>query len=394
MGATFTNIQIHYGYEYDKTQIINQLNKYLYDSGFEPVSNGKDTVRTITVKFCEESPWITMYDDFLQDIALNDLKNTVKNISKHLEKSVIGISVFDSDVLMMYLKDITTDKTDLMVCADDDDYAEELGYNPKTSKGTLKRWMSFVNPGVDKNTFNQITRDKYVFAEDRLHDLSELIPFDKDAVLVGDIQYCEDPHPNDVYTIELAYREGYMPPYQIVKKGLPVFDYYGSSTGYINEIVVANFHNVGGVGKGVTFILEGEILKKHNLVFSEPKVRKQIFDKNLPFGVGWDIHESEFDKKTEEHGNVCYIASFEDFVTHEGVKVNVTKENIFSDMWKGINIPWQKIDRSIFEKKLVVCFCVNSDAELHIDDDVYVTLIPHDNPINGKCTKKVKIKTR
>ena len=35
-------------------------------------------------------------------------------------------------------------------------------------------------------------------------------------------------------------------------------------------------------------------------------------------------------------------------------------------MWKGINIPWQKIDRSIFEKELVVCFCVNSDTELHI----------------------------
>ena len=34
MGSTFTNLQIYCGYEFDKNQVLDQVNKYLYDCGY------------------------------------------------------------------------------------------------------------------------------------------------------------------------------------------------------------------------------------------------------------------------------------------------------------------------------------------------------------------------
>ena len=59
MGATFTNLQIYCGYDVDRNQIVDQVNKYLYDSGFEKASDNQNSDRTIVIKFSKQSPWVT-----------------------------------------------------------------------------------------------------------------------------------------------------------------------------------------------------------------------------------------------------------------------------------------------------------------------------------------------
>ena len=180
MGSTFTNLQIYCGYEFDTNQVLDQVNKYLYDCGFEVASEDQNADRTIVIKFSKQCPWVTMCDSFLESSSLDDLKSTVKDLSKALNKSIIGVSVFDSDVLAMYLNDVNLGSKDLVVCSDDDNLAEEIGYNPNTTKGKLKAWVPFLKFDKDKKKLKELFRGEYTFAEDRLADISETLSMDKE----------------------------------------------------------------------------------------------------------------------------------------------------------------------------------------------------------------------
>ena len=255
MGSTFTNLQVYCGYEFDRNQVVDQVNKYLYDSGFEVASEGQNFDRTITIKFSKQCPWTTMYDSFLDSPSIDDLKSTVKKLSKNLNKSVVGISVFDSDVLAMYLNDVNSDSKDLVVCSDDDGLADELGYNPNTTKGKLKNWIPFLKSDEDKKKLKELFKGEYTFAEDRLADISEMLSMDKESVCSVNSDFTDNSSDNeDFYLMRLVYREGYKPPFEIVTKGLPSFTQYISSPIYINENNLVQYYNRGGVGKGVRVI--------------------------------------------------------------------------------------------------------------------------------------------
>ena len=86
MGSTFTNLQIYCGYEFDRNHVLDQVNKYLYDCGFEVASEDQNADRTIVIKFSKQCPWVTMCDSFLESSSLDDLKSTVKDLSKALNK--------------------------------------------------------------------------------------------------------------------------------------------------------------------------------------------------------------------------------------------------------------------------------------------------------------------
>ena len=193
-----------------------------------------------------------MYDSFLDSPSIDDLKSTVKKLSKNLNKSVVGISVFDSDVLAMYLNDINSDSKDLVVCSDDDDLAEEIGYNPNTTKGKLKTWIPFLESDVDKKRLKELFRGKYTFAEDRLADISEMLSMDKESVCSFNSEFIDNSSDNeDFYLMNLVYREGYKPPFEIVTKGLPVFSLYQIIGIHDAEIESIQYYNTGGIGKGV-----------------------------------------------------------------------------------------------------------------------------------------------
>ncbi len=388
VGSTFTNLQIYCGYEFDRNHVLDQVNKYLYDCGFEVASEGQNFDRTLTIKFLKQCPWTTMYDSFLDSPSIDDLKSTVKKLSKNLNKSVVGISVFDSDVLAMYLNDVNSDSKDLVVCSDDDGLADELGYNPNTTKGKLKNWIPFLKSDEDKKKLKELFKGEYTFAEDRLADISEMLSMDKESVCSVNSDFIDNSSDNeDFYLMRLVYREGYKPPFEIVTKGLPSFTQYISSPIYINENNLVQYYNRGGVGKGVRVILEGEILKNYNLVFSESKVFKQK-DYYHNTGSIWDNIEecnSLFNKTVDSNGNIHYVAEFKEFLIPEGIKINAKY---------GENAPWKKIYDYINARSIFIYFNIKCNIDHDVRDDIYITLIPYDNPINGKCTLKQKITNR
>ena len=388
MGSTFTNLQVYCGYEFDRNQVVDQVNKYLYDSGFEVASEGQNFDRTITIKFSKQCPWTTMYDSFLDSPSIDDLKSTVKKLSKNLNKSVVGISVFDSDVLAMYLNDINSDSKDLVVCSDDDDLAEEIGYNPNTTKGKLKTWIPFLESDVDKKRLKELFRGKYTFAEDRLADISEMLSMDKESVCSVNSDFIDNSSDNeDFYLMRLVYRKGYKPPFEIVTKGLPVFSLYQIIGIHDAEIESIQYYNTGGIGKGVKVVIEGECLK--NYTFSSCKIstiRHNVYNSNalLP-GDEYEECKSDFKRVTDNNGSICYVAEFKEFLIPEGIKINAKY---------GENAPWKKIYDYINARSIFIYFNIKCNIDHDVRDDIYITLIPYDNPINGKCTLKQKITNR
>ena len=389
MGSTFTNLQIYCGYEFDRNQVVDQVNKYLYDCGFEVASESQDFDRTITIKFSKQCPWATMYDSFLDSPSIDDLKSTVKKLSKNLNKSVVGISVFDSDVLAMYLNDINSDSKDLVVCSDDDDLAEEIGYNPNTTKGKLKTWIPFLESDVDKKRLKELFRGKYTFAEDRLADISEMLSMDKESVCSFNSEFIDNSSDNeDFYLMNLVYREGYKPPFEIVTKGLPVFSLYQIIGIHDAEIESIQYYNTGGIGKGVKVVIEGECLK--NYTFSSCKIstiRHNVYNPNalLP-GDKYEEHKSDFKRVTDNNDSICYVAEFKDFIIPEGIKINAKY---------GEKAPWKKIYDYIDERiiYLYLKFVPNqvSKGQEGLEDEIYISLIPYDNPLYGKFAFKQKI---
>ena len=383
MGSTFTNLQIYCGYEFDRNQVVDQVNKYLYDCGFEVASEGQNFDRTLTIKFSKQCPWTTMYDSFLDSPSIDDLKSTVKKLSKNLNKSVVGISVFDSDVLAMYLNDVNSDSKDLVVCSDDDGLAEEIGYNPNTTKGKLKNWIPFLKSDEDKKKLKELFKGKYTFAEDRLVDISEMLSMDKESVCSVNSDFADNSSDNeDFYLMNLVYREGYKPPFEIVTKGLPVFSLYQISYTDNNDIDSIEYYNTGGIGKGVKVVIEGECLK--NYTFSSCKistVRHYVYNPNalLP-GDKYEECKSDFKSIIDNNDNIYYVAEFKDFIIPEGIKINAKY---------GEKAPWKKIHDFIIDRKIYLLFEIS--PKKIIEGEIYISLIPYDNPINGKITFKRKI---
>ena len=389
MGSTFTNLQIYCGYEFDRNQVIDQVNKVLYDSGFKVVSEDHNADRTIVIKFSKQCPWVTMCGSFLESSSLDDLKSTVKDLSKALNKSVVGVSVFDSDVLAMYLNDVNLGLKDLVVCSDDDDLADEIGYNPNTTKGKLKTWVPFLKSDVDKKRLKGLFSGEYTFAEDRMADISEMLSMDKESVCSVNSDFIDNSSDNeDFYLMNLVYREGYKPPFEIVTNGLPAFSLYKIIGVHDTEIGSIQYYNTGGIGKGLRFVVSGECLKNYKFSSCEiSTIRHNVYNPNalLP-GDKYEGHKSVFKKAIDNNGNIYYVAEFEDFIIPEGIKINVEYED---------KAPWKKIYDYIEAR--IICFhfkfipYADAKDKKRSEDEIYISLIPYDNPISGKFTFKQKI---
>ena len=48
----------------------------------------------------------------------------------------------------------------------------------------------------------------------------------------------------------------------------------------------------------------------------------------------------------------------------------------------------EKIQDAIHKKAIIIYFNINCNPDHYIEDKLYVSLIPHNNSINGKCIKK------
>lgn len=383
MGNFFTNLKIYCGYEFDRNQVVDQVNKVLYDNGFEVASEDQEADRTIIIKFSKQCPWVTIYDSFLESSSLDDLKSTVKDLSKALNKSVVGVSVFDSDVLAMYLNDVNLGSKDLVVCSDDDGFAEEIGYNPNTTKGKLTAWVPFLKFDKDKKKLKELFREKYTFAEDRLSNIAKILSMDNISLCSEEIDFtvCNDKD-EDLQIISLVYREGYKPPFEIITKGRPVFSYCGK--GYSADgIHSIKWSNTGGIGKGIRIIIEGDILKKYPFRFPGARIFKYKF-----YGPQNDLldskeyHKIVFKQCVDDRNNVYYKADLEDFLIPEGIKVNAK--------W-GEKVPWKKIYDSIWDREICLFSKIEFSTDEIVEDELDITLIPYDNPVNGKCTVKKKI---
>lgn len=127
--------------------------------------------------------------------------------------------VYDSDALAMSLYSVPLKKDNLVVIDDENEYAEELEYNPKTSKGNASIWCAAAgleNPEILKSLW----AGKYAFAEDKLREIGNLLGF-------GETACCspEQPEGRDGYLYkELAFYslQEKLPPYSIITEGPPV----------------------------------------------------------------------------------------------------------------------------------------------------------------------------
>jgi hypothetical protein len=160
--------------------------------------------------------------------------------------------VYDSDALAMSLYSVPLKKDNLVVIDDENEYAEELEYNPKTSKGThlygvlrqdsrsgnfeidLGRQIRVCGGQAPRNwKFAWVWRNRLLFAG---------ATRGRDGYLYKELAF---------YSLQEK-----LPPYSIITEGPPVIDIRsGCSNMFWNERECISFHYTGGPYTGAYFYL-------------------------------------------------------------------------------------------------------------------------------------------
>ena len=163
MGSFFSNIIFERNGRNE-----NQLNKIIADALMKARINIADNPC-----FFENSPdkkWVTIYCEKFIDMTITEKQ--MKLIAKKLDSFAINIYCVDSDFIDMKASDGR--RVDTVYIGEP--------YFGNVGDPTLKAWRSFLNNDSDLNKFKEIISGDYVFVEESLEPLSELLMFNKDDV--------------------------------------------------------------------------------------------------------------------------------------------------------------------------------------------------------------------
>lgn len=279
--------------------------------------------------------------------------------------------VYDSDALAMSLYSVPLKKDNLVVIDDENEYAEELEYNPKTSKGNASIWCAAAgleNPEV----FKSLWAGKYAFAEDKLREIGNLLGF-------GETACCspEQPEGRDGYLYkELAFYslQEKLPPYSIITEGPPVIDIRSGCSNMVwNERECISFHNTGGPYTGAYFYLQSDLFATEEFEFSEVTLERwKEFKQPSEYSFGRDqiIHSALFEKKQLPDGRWIMLARFPDFPIPEGIRVNYETAKT-----------WRRISDEIHARTMIVRFVISGDETIRGRVRIHLMPMNDDNTV-------------
>ena len=171
MGSFFTSSQIFNPNQLDREQFINFFTDEMKKSGYVTCDSDESELSYI-LRFSDNSKWVTITSESYEQG--NQLSKTdTGRLAKMLETSCVNTVVIDSDCAIMDLYESNGQKADTLIMGRADDYfGDDI---PQPSENI---WKSFLNSGSTWEQFCNIQSGEYVFVEEGLSKLAEIIGMD------------------------------------------------------------------------------------------------------------------------------------------------------------------------------------------------------------------------
>ena len=248
MGATFTNIHIKKTDTLCREQVEALLSALLEKIGFQRTSDTETADETVILCEVNGSNWITVSSGFFETQG----SGILKTLSWQLNTDVMSISCYDSDFINMNLVN-AADNTDAWVNVGRPEYEERESNYPE--------WKNKVS-NLDR--FIEVTQEDYVFAEDVLNHIEELMGLP----CVQSNLYADYPPENseNVTVTTLGFSasrpENNAPPKLSIchQNGMPAIP---------GESQFFQINNNGGASKGLGIVFVGSYIENDEITFTD-----------------------------------------------------------------------------------------------------------------------------
>lgn len=254
MGSTFSNISIRKTSFLTKEMVTESLSSILMDRGFI-----RSTEESADISFAvfslPSSQWFTVCENGMLFDDFNEQLDIANILSGKLNSDSLRISCIDSDYIYLNLLN-PKKKLDAWASVGS---SAGLGIRRKTG---LSAWKAYVS---DISTFKQAVKQKYVFAEELLEEISsELnLPYQQSFSV---FDYLTETLPNE----EITYLYFSMPADR-ANTELPVLEHYiyGLTPCISGRPTVVSCINKGGAGKGIEIFIMGKSIEHCDITFTE-----------------------------------------------------------------------------------------------------------------------------
>lgn len=259
MGAFFTNIQLSVA-NFDKTTITDKVIAYISEhnsqAGFIKVDNEEDADKTIIVAFSNDSEWLSIYDEEMEEQGSRKINKLSSELSKQFETATISILVNDSDSIYVALNINGKLKDSIS------NISKEVDFN----KNKPNVWNKILLNNYSFDDIKIAWQNKSVFVERFLIDLAKFINIDNSKLLTG-FNYINEENPN--YGIKLNFAQ--KDKKKSIELGLTKFSMLsGASIVDVKEGKKENVEwhltNYGTFSRGIDVVIAGECIEKGLLI--------------------------------------------------------------------------------------------------------------------------------
>lgn len=378
MGATFGNIQILNEEKLDKDIIIERIIKGFKDLDYEVCKDNHSDLN-LKILYNPLSKWICLYNEVLDAITIRDLKKQTLLYKDMFNTDVIASHVYDGDVLMMSLNG---SKKDFYISDSEETYKDIIGYNPKTSKGSIKKWIHLLEEQYQEQDLKDIWGKNFIFAEEKLANIGKILGFSEVPSKYGysSFEFIPKDELCDYEVINISF-VNQMKPYKIIyKEGLPALSWKSSAAIFnINDEIHLEVQNKGGKSKGFDVILFGDVINKTLFSYGNVKITTNcsIDYDDVDIIGNQPLKDGKF-----EDGTKVLLAAFNDLEIPQGIDVEY-----YDEIQQKLGISHRKIQEEImdYRQKTNFTFRFNAYAKEKATGQVQIIVVPHENRIPQAC---------
>ena len=196
MGSFFTSSQIYNSKQFDKEGFIDFFCKRMEANGYVSCSSDESEISYI-LRFADNTKWVTITSEAYEQGNQFSQTDTGR-IAEMLNTTCINTIVVDSDFAILDLYDESGQKADSLIIGRADDY---LGDD--ISQPLEKTWTPFLEDNFSFTQLLEVQNGDYVFIEDGLTELADIIGIDKRNITFSE----EDAVENDKDTVFLDFKE-------------------------------------------------------------------------------------------------------------------------------------------------------------------------------------------
>ncbi len=345
MGMFFENIHVHKNNEYDLDQLKIQLIEQMTEKGYELITGNADADFALAIYEPENSEWISVASDAFQFITPEHMKRAIAPISNMFHTDVIASACNDSDYLMLNVIN-AKDGTDGWI------NIGGLDGIPKLRRNSIAPWKNIVN---DYNSFQEIIKRQYVFAEDAFREIAKLVGMQSRQVCFT-TDDLSDLNSDRVCKLSFAAPE--------TEKQLPklVLSFLDAMPCKIGESHCTFVNNRGGKSKGIGVMFLGDYVENDEITFKDVTIESDYGSEKRK------IIPIELKKVKLTNGKKAFYWENKDFVIPPAISAD---------------IPEIKRIKLEFKKMFGVRFVPQGNPKKALD--IIVVIFPIENSSEGQA---------